>query len=360
MGMGNTIWSPQKTTSEGIIRSVESPAPKLTPQGGGVWESPQAPQDLRMSGHRWSGDGTYAYSSSSSQPPNFPHYMEQRISTGSPDAQTAHQVRESSPTLGPTLISPFTHGVGGGGSGYIYEGGSAGGDAQGIRYISNISNINIPNIPQNIPNMPPQTIIPTNNLVQMQPAYYPQSPGQYTQVLYPQPTYYNQIPPPLPLHRPYIQGSPLIQGNTGAIYHSNLQRSGSDGLITPHFLYAVPYFQPKRGGKPKNMRRKNNPKRKKEAFIPELQDHGEHNALNEEYIQSVIKDYEEKKCDNIILKGKMYELAVTQTGSRFLQKMITKANPPFVQFVLEEVLCIDIYIYIYIYHQYSWEMCSQI
>ncbi len=66
-------------------------------------------------------------------------------------------------------------------------------------------------------------------------------------------------------------------------------------------------------------------------------DHGEHNAENEEHIVAAIKEFEEHAGDTAALRGKVAELAVTQTGSRFLQKQLTKASPSFVTFVLQEV-----------------------
>ena len=79
---------------------------------------------------------------------------------------------------------------------------------------------------------------------------------------------------------------------------------------------------------------------------PDIQDHGEHNAENEEYIQKIIKDYDDNQFELKMLSGKIPELCVTQTGSRFLQKQLTKANPDFIQFILDEVT--NLYIYIYI------------
>ena len=64
---------------------------------------------------------------------------------------------------------------------------------------------------------------------------------------------------------------------------------------------------------------------------------GEHNAENEEYILSIIKQYEESNYDHQVLTNKLFDLAITQTGSRFLQKQLTKANPLLIQFILQEV-----------------------
>ena len=61
---------------------------------------------------------------------------------------------------------------------------------------------------------------------------------------------------------------------------------------------------------------------------------------NENQLFQIIKQYDE--CQNQgqkldILRGSVHKLALTQTGSRFLQKQITKANSNIVAFFLEEV-----------------------
>ena len=77
------------------------------------------------------------------------------------------------------------------------------------------------------------------------------------------------------------------------------------------------------------------------SFLEKDHDHGEHNAENEEAIIATIKEFEEKSSDFSLLKGKVSELAMSQTGSRFLQKQLTKASPSFISFVLGEVLSIS-------------------
>lgn len=74
------------------------------------------------------------------------------------------------------------------------------------------------------------------------------------------------------------------------------------------------------------------------SFASQDHDHGEHNAENEEFIVEMIREFEDGGSDTSALKGKVSGLALTQTGSRFLQKQLTKASPSFVTFVLEEVL----------------------
>jgi len=75
-------------------------------------------------------------------------------------------------------------------------------------------------------------------------------------------------------------------------------------------------------------------------FIRHDTDYGEHAAENEESIISLIKEYESHEGEYGLIKGRVSELAVTQTGSRFLQKQLTKASPDFVSFVLNEVFFI--------------------
>ena len=64
---------------------------------------------------------------------------------------------------------------------------------------------------------------------------------------------------------------------------------------------------------------------------------GEHNAENEGEITSVIIEFEQSQNNLSVLKGKISELAVTQTGSRFLQRQLTKSSPEFIDFILTEV-----------------------
>jgi hypothetical protein len=61
--------------------------------------------------------------------------------------------------------------------------------------------------------------------------------------------------------------------------------------------------------------------------------------LNEDYILALIHQFENSKHDYNILSDYIFNLAISQTGSRFLQKELTKANPPFIQFILKQVFC---------------------
>jgi len=64
---------------------------------------------------------------------------------------------------------------------------------------------------------------------------------------------------------------------------------------------------------------------------------GAHNAENEKDIVAIINEYATKGNDLSNLKGKVIELVVTQTGSRFLQKQLTKSSPEFITFILQEI-----------------------
>lgn len=78
--------------------------------------------------------------------------------------------------------------------------------------------------------------------------------------------------------------------------------------------------------------------RKPSTFRPQGDsEQNEHNAVNEQDILFLIKEYEDKNNNFNVLVGRIVGLAVTQTGSRFLQKQLTKSNPDFVTFVLKEV-----------------------
>lgn len=74
----------------------------------------------------------------------------------------------------------------------------------------------------------------------------------------------------------------------------------------------------------------------KSSFSSKDHNYGEHTAENEELVIAAIKEFEKEGNLNV-LKGKIAELAATQTGSRFLQRQLTKASPSFVSFVLTEV-----------------------
>eukprot|EP00826_Nyctotherus_ovalis_P024427 TRINITY_DN1889_c0_g1_i4.p1 TRINITY_DN1889_c0_g1~~TRINITY_DN1889_c0_g1_i4.p1 ORF type:complete len:339 (+),score=98.40 TRINITY_DN1889_c0_g1_i4:102-1118(+) len=58
----------------------------------------------------------------------------------------------------------------------------------------------------------------------------------------------------------------------------------------------------------------------------------------EERIAGIIEEFQ-KENDEEALRERIAELAVTQTGSRFLQHHLNKARPSFVSFVLQEVTC---------------------
>ena len=83
--------------------------------------------------------------------------------------------------------------------------------------------------------------------------------------------------------------------------------------------------------------------RKPSTFRPQGDsEQNEHNAVNEQDILFLIKEYEDKNNNFNVLVGRIVGLAVTQTGSRFLQKQLTKSNPDFVTFVLKEVYnCVE-------------------
>ena len=101
------------------------------------------------------------------------------------------------------------------------------------------------------------------------------------------------------------------------------------------------YYQPPVQFSPQALPQKKKAVSKPSKFKPQPEtekfERGEHKAVNEDYILSVIKEYLENDNDVDALKGKLVNLALTQTGSRFLQKQLTKANPGFVSFVLQEV-----------------------
>eukprot|EP00826_Nyctotherus_ovalis_P001202 TRINITY_DN10163_c0_g1_i25.p1 TRINITY_DN10163_c0_g1~~TRINITY_DN10163_c0_g1_i25.p1 ORF type:complete len:319 (+),score=26.51 TRINITY_DN10163_c0_g1_i25:235-1191(+) len=64
---------------------------------------------------------------------------------------------------------------------------------------------------------------------------------------------------------------------------------------------------------------------------------GTHNAENEEEIIAIINEFEEKEGDLSVLRGKVAKLVLTQTGSRFLQKLLPRSTPEFISFILQEV-----------------------
>lgn len=103
------------------------------------------------------------------------------------------------------------------------------------------------------------------------------------------------------------------------------------------------YYPPAQPVSPGGSKKRRSPMRPSQfrpasgSFAARDYDHGEHNAANEESIVAIIKEFEDRGSDTTALKGKIPGLAVTQTGSRFLQKQLTKASPSFVSFVLQEV-----------------------
>jgi hypothetical protein len=72
----------------------------------------------------------------------------------------------------------------------------------------------------------------------------------------------------------------------------------------------------------------------KSLFAKKEQTHADQ---DEERITEIIENFD-KESDIEALKGEITELAKTQTGSRFLQRQLTKLSPSFVTFILEEVI----------------------
>ncbi len=105
----------------------------------------------------------------------------------------------------------------------------------------------------------------------------------------------------------------------------------------PVMQYYQPSSQFAQTARPMKRRPSAKPSQFKPQPTVEQTDHGEHKAENEDYILSVIKEFLDQESGLGALKGKVTGLALTQTGSRFLQKQLTKANPAFVSFVLQEV-----------------------
>lgn len=58
---------------------------------------------------------------------------------------------------------------------------------------------------------------------------------------------------------------------------------------------------------------------------------------NEKYVESIIKPYEESNGDLKLLEGKVAILAHFQSGSRYLQKMLTKSSSQLISFFINEV-----------------------
>ncbi len=153
------------------------------------------------------------------------------------------------------------------------------------------------------------------------PTQYVQTPAGYYPV-------YMGYPPQVPM---YASSPALGMG----------QMMGSPAMMS--YYQPAPQFAPQPQPKHQIFREpaKKHSSLKPSQFRPqqsfEAYDHGEHKAANEDYILSVIKEYLEHGNDLTTLKGKLAGLAATQTGSRFLQKQLTTANPAFVAFVLKEV-----------------------
>jgi hypothetical protein len=58
---------------------------------------------------------------------------------------------------------------------------------------------------------------------------------------------------------------------------------------------------------------------------------------NENWVADVIKSFEESNNDFNILSTNLKDIAQTQSGSRFLQKQLTKGSPDFIEFVLKQI-----------------------
>jgi len=146
-----------------------------------------------------------------------------------------------------------------------------------------------------------------NNQYMPMPAYYPSYVMGYPQM---------QAYPPQPVMNPYY--APPLQSQPQPQPQSLINNSPNKKRKTP--------------SKPSQFRPQPT------SFIGHDHDHGEHNADNEDMIISLIREFEEHENNIEIIKGKVSGLALTQTGSRFLQKQLTKASPSFVSFILQEVL----------------------
>jgi len=141
-----------------------------------------------------------------------------------------------------------------------------------------------------------------------QPNYY-QTPASYFPVYYPQ-----NMPPNM---------SQVVYQNTN-----------------PQNIYYQPnpYMPPNNNNPTLNKKKslKHSQFRPVETYTPPIENE-EHKAANEDHILSIIRDYLENNNELETLRGKVVALALTQTGSRFLQKQLMKSDPSFISFVLEEV-----------------------
>jgi hypothetical protein len=120
----------------------------------------------------------------------------------------------------------------------------------------------------------------------------------------------------------------------GGNFYPMYDSSHSQGM-SMYPQYPPPYNPP--GKLQPTLKRKSPAKPSQFRPQPSAHDYGEHNAENEEDVIAVIKEFEEKNNDESVLVGRMSSLAQTQTGSRFLQKQLNKANPLFISFILQEV-----------------------
>lgn len=159
---------------------------------------------------------------------------------------------------------------------------------------------------------------------QYPPGYYP--PMCYPNYPYADPYYYANFP-----QFPYPQYQAPYSGMPPSLVRPNAHRSSSSSSIpvSQSHLLGTPHK--------KSLPRPSQFRPQPASFLSQVQDHGVHNAENEEFILGIIKEYEDSGCDCNIIKGKVRDLAITQTGSRFLQKMLGKASPSLVAFFLEDV-----------------------
>ncbi len=148
----------------------------------------------------------------------------------------------------------------------------------------------------------------------------------------------------------YVQSQgyyPMYMGYSQPTFTSYMvPQSGTPPLMQPG---AVPLMQS--GGTPQKqppLRRMSSGRRKTQMkpsqFRPQASTYmaSEPESLpgetsNESWVLSIISEFEANNNDTSRLVGKLADLAVTQTGSRFLQKQLTTSNPEFVPFVLHEV-----------------------
>lgn len=143
--------------------------------------------------------------------------------------------------------------------------------------------------------------------------------------------------PPYDLYSPYA-----VNGYAQGFSHPPYPNSGYLPIYMNYQGYQDPqgYYQPVKqtAGTPKKKSAKPSQFRPHlSAFGSKEVTFGQHSADNEEDIVTLINEFEGKEHDLLVLKGKITELVLTQTGSRFLQKQLTKSSPEFITFILEEV-----------------------